>query len=513
MASGKQTPRQKMINMMYLVLTALLALNISKDILDALTKLNTSLSHTVETVDKKNAEVYAAFERAVGENAEKAGPWRDKAVDVQKKSNALFTHIESLKNKLIEVSGGIDEETGHPKSLDAREPPANYLLNQKNASKLKAEIDAYRDAILKYTEDPSMIANINDLFDTGKQVVGEDKIETDWEHANFDHFPLAAILPFLTDIQAKVRNSESDLISQLALKINAKDIKVTGVRPVVQATSTYITQGSEYVADVYLAAFDDTQEPEISVNGTPLDADQIKNGVGKVRFKANKLGEQKWAGVITLKQMGQEDKTFDVTGSYTVAPPTVVISPTKMNVLYRGVDNPLEIGVPGVDPSKIRVNGPGVKQISAGNYMANVTNVKGKTVKISVSVEQTNEETGKKTMKNYGDKEFRIKGVPPAQGTIYKKTTGIFSKGAVKKAPVEAILRDFPFDLTLRVVSFEIAIPGFPPETIKGNTLSSDAKLRIDKLKPGSPITFRKIIAKGPKGLRVDASNISIDVN
>lgn len=509
MAGGKQTPRQKMINMMYLVLTALLALNISKDILDALTKLDTSLKGTVETVESKNADIYSAFTAAAAENEQKAGEWKDKAFAVKKESDQLFDHISKLKTELIEESGGTDEETGLPKSLDAREKPANYLLNQGNAKKLKEKIDAYRSELLKYAQGNAQLeASIKQSFDTGKQPVGKDGLKVEWEKATFEHVPLAAILPFLTDIQAKIRNSESDVISVLQRNIGATDLKFTGIKPIVMPKSTYVTQGDEYEAQVFVAAYDETQEPTITINGTPLPAEQIANGIGTVRFKANSLGEQKWAGLIRIEQMGKDPIEVPVEGSYMVAPPTAVISPTKMNVLYRGVDNPLEIGVPGVDPSKIRVTGPGIKQVSSGQYVANVTNVQGTDLKISVAVE---EEEGTRAI---GSKDFRIKGLPPAVGGIYKKSEGLMSKSLIKNAVVEAEYQDFPFDLPLTVTSFEVAIPGFPPEQVQGNRMPEAVKTRIDRLRPGQTVSIRDIKASGPKGLRVTRiGNISMDVN
>ncbi len=510
MAGGKLSPRQKMINMMYLVLTAMLALNISKDILEALTKLNDSLDQTVQTVDQKNADIYRAFDNAVADNPEKAKPFRDKAYSVKQESDELYAYINNLKEELIKVSGGKDEND-LPKKLDAREAPANYLLNDKNATKLKERIEAYEASVLKYAEGDEQIQNnIKTLFDTEKKKVGDKMV--DWESASFEHFPLAAILPFLTDIQARVRNTESDVISLLRSKIDAGTVKFTGVRAMVMPKSTYVTQGDEYQADVFLAAYDDTQEPEIIIGGEPLPEDQIIGGVGKIRFKANSVGEQKWAGVIKIKQIGKGEVEYPVEASYTVAPPSVVISPTKMNVLYRGVENPIEIGVPGVDPAKLRVSGPGISG-SNGNYMAVVTNVKQKEVSISVSVEETSED-GKTEVINMGSKKFRIKGLPQAVGSIFGKTEGIMSKSLLKKAEVKAAYQDFPFDLSLSVSSFQIAIPGFPPEDVRGSRIPENVKQRIDRLKPGATVSIRKIKAKGPKGLNVpNISNISIDVN
>ena len=515
MAGGKLSPRQKMINMMYLVLTALLALNISKDILHALTKLNESLDKSVQTINTKNADIYTAFEQAMTENPTRTKPWRDKALAVKKESDALYTYIGDLKHNLIEISGGYEEgyEKGsdRAKSLDAREKPANYLLNEDHAKELKTKIEAYRSAVANGASD-NLKKNIASTFNTDAQEVGEDKVKVDWEHANFEHFPLAAILPFLTDIQAKVRNTESELITQFRQNIDASTMKFSGIRAVVVPKSTYVTQGGTYEADVFVAAYDDTQEPVITINGENLPADQIAGGVGKLKLPANQLGEQKWAGVITIKQMGKDDTEIPVDGVYRVAPPTAVISPTKMNVLYRGVDNPLDIAVPGADPAKVRVSGAGVSG-SNGNYMANVTKLKGKEITINVSVDETDEEGNTKSV-SYGSKKFRIKGLPLASGLVYKQSNSTRSVNLIKNLTVEAEFEDFPFDLPLTVTAFEVAIPGYPPERIKGNRLTSAAKTKIGKLKPGSTITIRKIVARGPKNLEVrKIGNVSIDVN
>lgn len=508
MASGKLSPRQKMINMMYLVLTALLALNISKDILEALTKLNASLDQTVQTVDRKNADIYAALNKAASNDPKKASKWRDKAMTVKEESEDLAKHIDAMKAELVKITGDLDEE-GKPVGLDNREKVANYLLNQKKATDLKKRIVAYREALKQEVENnPQLEENIDRIFDVSDRKVGSDGVETTWEKANFEHYPLAAVLPFLTDIQAKVRNTESDVISNLQRNIGIEDIKISTVQPMVMPNSTYITQGDEYEAQIVLAAFDDTQDPEIMINGEPLPEDQIQNGIGYYRVRANSVGEIKWGGKIKLKQVGGE-KEFDIPEqTFTVAPPTAVISPTKMNVLYRGVENPLEIGVPGVEPSKIRVSGPGISG-SNGQYMANVTNVKGTEMNISVSVEEEDGST-----RSIGSKEFRIKGLPPAVGTIYTKSEGIFSKNAIKGATVEASFQDFPFDLPLTVTSFEVAIPGFPPEKVRGNKMTNEIRQRIDQVRPGATISIRNIEARGPGGLRVTrVGNISVDAN
>lgn len=511
MASGKLSPRQKMINMMYLVLTAMLALNVSRDILKALTRLDDSLSKTVETVDSKNAEIYNEFAAAAASNPEKAGPWKKKADQVNKKADKLYKEIETMKKELVEVSGGKDEN-GVPKRLDALEPPANYLLNQGHGEDLKKRLNNFESEMLPLVQDhPQIKQNIQSTFNTSPQKIGDKKV--DWEHASFEHFPLGAIIPFLTDLQAKVRNTESDVISVLKSNIGKSDLKFTGVRVVVDEKSSYVTEGGKYEAEVFLAAYDSTQTPEIVVDGEALPESQIKNGRGVIERPANKVGKVTWGGQITIKQIGKDPKTYPIEEqSYTVAPQSVVISPTKMNVLYRGVKNPLEIGVPGVDPAKLQVSGPGVSGDN-GDYVADVTKVKGTSISIKVGIQE--EKDGKTVTRPAGEKKFRIKGLPPAIGTIYTKSSGTFSKSAVSRAEVEAEFKDFPFDLPLAVTSFEVAIPGFPPERVDGNTMPQRAKQRINSLKPGQTISIRNIKARAKSsGARVtQVGNISVDIN
>jgi len=516
MAGGKLSPRQKMINMMYLVLTAMLALNVSKDILKALTKLEDSLSQTIVTVEKKNDDVYKTFDNAAEDNPEKALKWRDKAYEVKVISDQIFGYIHNLKDSLVMESGGFDDETGAPKALDAKSQPAAYLLAEqgpKKATELKIRLDNFREEIIKIADnDANIMSSLNGAFNTGDEKEGDKQVS--WEYATFGEYPLGAIIPFLTDIQARVRNAESEVLSHLGSKIGEGEVSFNTVKAMVMSNTNYITQGGTYEADVFLAAYDDTQDPIIVINGDTLSAANIVDGKGKISFPATGVGEKTWGGKIIIKQIGEGSVEYPIpTTTYTVAPPSVVISPSKMNVLYRGVPNPIEIGVPGVDPAKIRVSGPGVSG-SNGQYMANVAGVSGKEINITVSVEETKED-GTKIMRNAGSKMFRIKGLPPAVGTIYKQSEGLFSKGAVSKAKIEASFEDFPFDLDLEVTSYEIAIPGSPPERVKNsNTIPSGIRDKIEKLRPGSTVTIRNIKAKGPNGLVVERVGIiSVDVN
>jgi gliding motility-associated protein GldM len=507
MAGGKLTPRQKMINMMYLVLTALLALNVSREVMDAFYEVMVSQEASIETVEKQNSSIYTAFEAAAAENPVKAGPWRDKANDVKSRSAALYQQIEDLKRGVIEASGGSDEESGDPnkpQKMDDLEASPNYFLIQGNGAKLKAALAEYREFMKTEAEGNDLLINsLEGTFDLSDHKHDGTKIS--WEQHKFEHFPLISVLTFLTKMQSDVRTSEANVIDYLQKNITASDLKFTGVRTVVMPKSTFVTKGDQYEADVFLAAFDDTQNPTVTINGQELSEEDIVGGVAKVRFPANRVGETTWNGEIKLVQNGEE-KVFPVEGTFNVAPPSVVISPTKMNVLYRGVDNPLEISVPGVDPSNLIVSGTGVKKSGSG-YMADVTRNKGGELKISVSVRE-----GDKT-KNMGSKIFRVKNLPDAAGSIFGKTEGLMSANLIKKAKVEAKFNNFDFELPLKVTSFQIIVPPFAPIDCKGNTLNSNARAALDKAKPGTPVIIRNIRAKTGKGIKPKVAPITIDLN
>jgi gliding motility-associated protein GldM len=392
--------------------------------------------------------------------------------------------------------------------MDNKEKVANYMILEKHGEELKNKLSAFRDKMTVFAEgNPQLQEGLAQIFNT-QDVVNKDGVPEAWEKNRFEHYPLIAVLTFLTNMQADVRNAEASTIDYLQANIGKADLKFTGVKAVVMPKSNFVTQGDFYEAEVFLAAYDDTQDPEIIINNQALSAENIVNGVGTYKVKTSGTGEVKWGGWIKLRQGGElkEYKLPDM--SYNVAPPSVVISPSKLNVLYRNVDNPLEIGVPGVDPARIRVSGPGISKVGSG-WSADVTSIQGKEMTITVQVV---DEAGQ--VKQTQSKMFRIKGLPQAEGSILKRSTGSLSASSIKNATIEAAYPDFPYDLSLDVVSFEIKIEGFPPAKISGNKIDGTNKARIDALKPGQSVSIRNIVAKTQRGDRIsNIGAISIDVN
>ncbi len=502
------TPRQKMINMMYLVLTALLALNVSKEILDAFAQVNRSMRNTNEKVEEKNDIVYSQFDAAMKDNQTKAKVWRDAAYEVKIAADELDTYMEDLKSVLIEKSGGMNKEGNKPRRMDNREVPANYLLvKEKKATELKGKIEQYRKLLIAKAQGNERLQDrLTPVFNTDRQDIGGD-VKVSWEKANFEHYPLMAILTFLTKMQSDVRAAESDVISYLQRNIEARDVKVNRLDATAIVPSSYIFTGDTFRAEIFIAAFDSTQQPIVTVydyndEGNPVSEGTkvpVRGGRGFYEVPATKEGTFTWGGIIEVMTPDGLVPYEMTPRTYQVARSAAVISPTKMNVLYRGVPNPIDVSVPGVSPDKLQVTCAGCSiSGSEGSYVARAGRGTEATIKVSAEI------NGK--MKSIGDMEFRVKRIPPPTAMIAGKTEGKISRSALSGTQgVGAFLPDFPFNINYRVTSFTVrAQKGEYTQTIRvsGNQFNSEVRSLIQDMRPGSDISFTNIQAKGPDGTK-----------
>ena len=505
MAGGNLSPRQKMINMMYLVLTALLALNVSKDILKAFQKVEGSLSTAVENIGVQNNLMYSEFQKAADNNPIKVGEWKDLAFNIKDDASELRQYIGDLKDTLILRTGGYDEE-GALVGMDNLEKVANEMLKKpQKGALLKAEIQAYKEYMLNIkgvSDNTDLTALIENTF------VLDDISKTEtWEKDRFDHYPLIAVLTFLTQLQGDVVNIESKVVDYLRSNIGADDMKFSTVAAQVISPKNYVMEGDSFKASISIAAYDDTQTPiiivtDVFINDTLPDfskADTIPvalDGRGMYSIPARGIGVQKRAAKIFLTTESGV-KEYTEIFEYQVAKPMAVVSPTKMNVFYRGVPNPIEVSVPGYSPEDLSVSGSNVtlKRIKPGQYEATVRDKAKGDAKITVKA--NNRTIGKPI-------EFRLKRIPSPTASINGKKEGVMSKGKLSKAQgIAASLTNFPFDLKYTVESYDVRLTdGEYTKTIKvkGNKFTTEVKEKILKLKPGSDISFTNIRAKGPDG-------------
>jgi len=510
MASGKLSPRQKMINMMYLVLTALLALNISKDMLKAFAKVNNSLKSNLLNISHQSDILYSQFQESAENFPEKVGFQYEIAQLVQNEAEGFRTYITELNNMLIQNTGGYKEDGIQLKGADNKSKVSNLMLMKPDVKgkEFRLKIDSYRDFLLELEvvqNDEELKNMITSNLDTDD--VLKDGIFMSWEEGTFNNVPLIAVLTFLSQYQVDGSTIESKIVESLYSGVSADDMKFTTAIAQVMAPKNYIMQGDSFRAEISLAAFDTTQTPEIIVtnsfneDGTPdfSGSDTIdvsKLGIGQYNVVARGLGTQKRAARILLtteKGVIPYDEVFQ----YEVAKPMAVVSPTKMNVFYRGVPNPIDVSAPGFSPEDLQVSGKNVtlKRIKPGQYEATVRdNAKGDA---EISIKANSRNIGKPIA-------FRLKRIPSPTASINGKKEGKMSKGKLSKAQgIVASLPNFPFDLKYKVESFDVRMKdGEYTKTIKvkGNKFTSEVKEKIIKLKPGSDISFTNIKAKGPDG-------------
>lgn len=515
MAGGKLSGRQKMINVMYLVLMAMLALNVSKEVLVAFGRIDKSITTTSNQLNTGSALIYGGLAEKAKDNPKKYASINKEAIKLKQASNKVISVLDSLTLKVEESVGGRNPETGKLPWKDMDGSQADEILfpggdtSIGEGDDLVNAITEYRDELIslinnlpkdKASADDKlkMIELVNSSLSTD-DVKGNDGVVKPWVKHTFEHYPVASVIAFISQIKADVRNSENKLVSKMGgLSDNITTVNAFEALPI--ANSTTVMQGGKFKARLVLAAYDSMATPEMFVWKTNKAGRKIgnekklkvKNGAGVVDIAAGSVGDQYWGGVIKVKNEKGESTSYEFKGKYAVTQPAVVISAEKMNVFYRGVENPVSVSVPGVSSEKITVtaNGVAIKKTAGGRYMFNATRVSGKNVKVVVSAKMPSGD-----VKTFPGQVYRVKGLPEPVGSIAKKTGSIsLPKANLKALKIEAIFKDFDFDLPLRVSQFTLKVIGRPALKVNGNKMNDAAKALIDKAR--GEVTIRDIKVK-----------------
>jgi gliding motility-associated protein GldM len=506
---GKQTPRQKMINMMYLVLTAMLALNVSAEIVDAFAKIERGLDQTVVITNIKNDNTLKFFESAVAELGQKAVEWRDKAKITRDKTKELKDYIQDLKIELIKVADGSEspavrdgiiyvDSLGKMDDLNV----ANQILlgvnNNGKAYDLHEKVVEYRDFILNNIvgNDKELGSFINDLLNFSNPKKGVTDVR-DWETFTFNSTPLISAIALLSKIQVDVLNCESYVLEYLRMRIGKDDLKISNVEAAVSNPNGMIMKGSSGEAEVFLVAFDESIQAEAHVGGRTI---PMRGGKAKIPFSGSNIGPSAVAGYISYRNASGESEKRNFKFEYYVVEPSLAVSPTKMNVFYLGVDNPVEISVSGVSQKDINLsinNGTMTPVGQSGSYIVKPVSM-GK-CNISVTAMVNGEQ------KNMGTREFRVKRVPNPEPSLFNITGKSVTRsqlssvqGVVAKMPL-----DFDFDLPFDVLSFTIEVISggdMKVESSNSNRFTEAQRNLMTGAKVGSKIWITNIKARG-KGL------------
>ncbi|MFT3884931.1 MAG: gliding motility protein GldM [Flavobacteriales bacterium] len=542
MAGGNLSPRQKMINMMYLVLTALLALNVSKEILESFVTVNNGLENTKGTLKEKMDATYKTFQQYAQENSTKYGASWTKAQDIRTQAADLISYIDKLKATVISSTEGKPMDKVIGKDQNGQDTVINMkFLDKKDnydkitelmigsdethpkegdmtAKDLHKRLDAYRDKLLSIVgkDNPTLTSNIEKMFDLkDEKEAGDAGAVVPWETKNFYHVPLAAGVTIMSKLQTDIRNIENETVNWMLGSVESKTFKFNTLTAIVKPLSSYVTVGGKYQADIFLGAYDNQNAPEVYICGPGAKVDTTSNppkiigeavklpmdgSMAKLEQTASGAGVKTVSGIIKFHPVGGEEQVQAFTTTYEVAQPNLVVSPTKMNVFYRGVDNPVSVSVSGYSDKDIQpsISGGQITKTGEGWVVR-----PGKEAEATVSATVTNVDGSKKSMTGL---KFRVKNVPnPApyfagksvSDETIKKTELTAAQGVLAK------MENFEFDLKFEVVEYKVTaiIAGTPIEKIiKGAAMSGETKEMLAKVKAGQKVYIEGIKARGPDG-------------
>jgi gliding motility-associated protein GldM len=532
MAHERLSPRQKMIGMMYLVLTAMLALNVSKEAVEAFKKVDKGLTQTIANYSIKNNLIYQEFDRAASENPAKAGKYKTAAYQVKERAEEAFNFIQGLKIEIIKkaekdpetpaVKGNevIIEEV---KRIDDVNVPSEILIGANEngkANDLKALLKEYREFLISILDgkNPTAEEALKTSLNTDDGL-NKDKEKERWENLNFQTLPLVAVICILSEYQVSVRNAETEVLNYLYSQIDASSFKFNKLKPIVIPTSNYVTSGSDYEAKVFISATDTTQSPDIFVGDTKLALDETGKGIYKV--KTSSVGPKKWGGIIKLKAPDGSIKEYNFDASYVVGEPNLIVSNTAMNVMYAGIKNPVDVSVPSISPDKIKirvVNGTmtteKVKNSKGENFKgtwAVIPNAVGQNVQVIVTADIN----GKPVQ--YPPYDSRVKPIPPPIAVFGGKSTGSIARAtAAAQQGVFAILPDFDYDLQYQITGYSVLFSdkGNDYEEIcTGSNLTAKQKDLISRLTRGKNLIIKDIKALGPDGKTKDLQPILLKID
>ncbi len=523
MAGGNLSPRQKMINMMYLVLTALLALNVSAEILKAFHLVEVSLEKSTVNLDTKNSNVMKGIEKYHKDFPEDStgNIVFDRAKKARQVSGDLIKYIDELKTQIVAGAEGRKEDSnGDGKTEDEEitkaddtEKHANLMINNKKGEELRAKINKARTDLIALAPKEKQSSIKSDLITDDFKEEGEVK---KWESVMFEHTPAAAVVTLLSKIQNDTRNTESQLLDILKDMLTSDIVVVENfTAKVIPNNGTYITEGGKYSADIFLAA-STRQEANITVGSTPIT--NVKDGVGKYEVTASGEGEKKFQGIIKTKRSTGKEESYPFEASYFVLKPLAVISATKMNVVYIGLDNPISVSVPGYSATDIQVTSSAGGSLTPdkvkGTYLLKVTGT-AREIVISASVK----DKSTNSVKKMGEQKYRVRAVPdpiPQLGSI--KASGGQAPGVVKSSQfVLAVLENFAYEgIKYTPVSYQLGyfpkVGSFKGMTGNGQALTPEMKAVLSRIQPGDRIILANMKVQGPGGMRPLPSALVIDI-
>lgn len=495
MAGGKLTPRQKMINLMYLVFIAMLALNMSKEVLSAFGILNNKIVESNAIASARNEQ---SFQQLAQKAVDQPGQFGDKKIKVEKiraVSKELYDYLENFKTEITKKFPKDDEGNYPFEQMDKGDVVDGMFFK---GDKVSAKGQEFLDKINNYPTQIKQIGGssvaevemkkIQDRFATKPVKSKKAGTTLEWIDYNYKGFPLIASVTKISQLQADIKTTESDVISAMFQTDLVAAASLTAYQPIVVLDKTAFFSGEAVTGRVILGKFDPTlQAKSVTLNGQTLKAEA---GQAKFSFGAGSVGEHEMKGSFNFEENGKL-VPLPIQGNYVVVPQPkeATISADKMNVVYRGVVNPMTISFAGVSDNNVTASAPGLSK-GSGTGKYNMSPGQGTEVTINV--------TGKidKTTVN-SKKVFRIKNIPAPQGAIAGSVgEAKGTKSRLGASSITAVLPDFDFQVDLRVTQFTFRVSGQPSVVVNGSKVNAQCVAAMARAGRGDIVTISEIKTK-----------------
>jgi gliding motility-associated protein GldM len=493
MAGGKLTPRQKMINLMYLVFIAMLALNMSKEVLSAFGLMNEKFESANSKSMESNKELLSSLNQKGSDNAAQFGEAKNVANKVSTISNTFFEYIDKLKkdaSKDVELENGKLPYESMDKGASIDEGWFSGDNYSAKGNEIIATIEKYKSdmkaAIGGQAKLKGVLSEINSKFDLS-DIKDREGVSKKYLSYNFEHFPLIASLAKLTAFQNDVKKTEGDVFNVLLGKAAVDAASFKNYQAIVVLDKSAYFQGENVTGKVVLGRYDENTKPT-SFNGPG----KIVNGQAIISMTAGGVGEQKINGQFSFLEDGK-NVPLKFEGNYVVVPKpnSATISADKMNVVYRGVVNPISVSFAGISADKVSASAPGLTAAAGGKGKYNMS--PGSGTEAVVTVTGTLPDNSKVSDK----KVFRIKSIPAPTGCIggeFGVVKG--AKSRLEVSQISAKMLDFDFEVKLRVTSFSLKVTGQATVIVSGDRVNAQCKAALAKAGRGDQITISDIKTK-----------------
>ncbi|GAA4964428.1 gliding motility protein GldM [Algibacter aquimarinus] len=490
----------------------MLALNMSKEVLSAFGLMNEKLVESNEATEARNASFVASLDVKAADQPEKYEPLKAKADQIDKLAHTFDAYLADLKGKM---TAKIDDPTDY-EIMDKGDYLDEHFFKgdkvKEDGQEFLNQMKTFREGVAKVLADQkgmeSVIKEVNEKFNTD-EVKNRDGVKVDWLDYHYKGFPLVASLTKMTQLQADIKTTESQVLANMLQGTLSSEVSMTNYTTLMETSKSAYFNGEQFDGQIVLGRKDASTKPsrvELTLDGRPLKENQYSIEDGKVKLKIGTggVGEHKIEGKLIFAQDGEEIEVPVQSSFATVAKPnSATISADKMNVVYRGVKNPMTISFAGIPDNKVSASAQGLSRGSGSSYVMDATKIKGREVTINVS--GTLPDGGKVS----DNATFRIKDLPKPTGTVRGEDGAIkMQRNAVKISTIGAKFDDFDFELPLRVTGFKFKVPGQPTINVKGNKLDSRAQKVLLKAKRGSNVQIFDIEAKA-SGVSVILKKVS----